>query len=144
MRDFLKVFEQIIVLALIVMMAFVLLMTTIDLGWLIVKDLIEPPVLLLDVDQLLDIFGFFLLVLIGIELLGTIKVYFDEKVLHVQVVLEVAMIAIARKIIILDVKELSSLTLIGIASIVIALAIAFYLVKQIFPLHSKSPPKRKD
>ncbi|ADE14853.1 conserved hypothetical protein [Nitrosococcus halophilus Nc 4] len=144
MRDFLKVFEQIIVLALIVMMAFVLLMTTIDLGWLIVKDLIAPPVLLLDVDQLLDIFGFFLLVLIGIELLETIKVYFDEKVLHVQVVLEVAMIAIARKIIILDVKELSSLTLIGIAAIVIALAVAFYLIKRIFPLHSRSPPKRKE
>ncbi|MCS7261300.1 MAG: phosphate-starvation-inducible PsiE family protein, partial [Anaerolineae bacterium] len=37
--------------------------------------------------------------------------------------------AIVRKVIILDVKELSSLTLIGIAAIIAALAGAYYLLK---------------
>ena len=40
------------------------------------------------------------------------------------------MIAIARKVIILDVKELPSLTLLGIAAIIITLAVAYWLVKR--------------
>ena len=56
----------------------------------------------------------FLLVLIGVELLETVKMYLAKKTVHVEVVFTVAMIAIARKVIILDVKELFSLTLIGI------------------------------
>ena len=44
--------------------------------------------------------GFFLLVLIGIELLETIKAYLLTNVIHVEIVLEVALIAIARKVII--------------------------------------------
>jgi uncharacterized membrane protein (DUF373 family) len=40
------------------------------------------------------------------------------------------MIAIARKVIILDVKELSSLTLIGIGAIVLALSTGYYLLKR--------------
>ncbi|MDW8072136.1 MAG: phosphate-starvation-inducible PsiE family protein, partial [Anaerolineae bacterium] len=55
--------------------------------------------------------------------------YFQEHVIHAELVLEVAIIAIVRKVIILDVKELSSLTLIGIAAIIAALAGAYYLLK---------------
>lgn len=40
------------------------------------------------------------------------------------------MIVIARKVITLDVKDLSSLTLVGIAAIVVALAGVFYFVKR--------------
>jgi uncharacterized membrane protein (DUF373 family) len=58
--------------ALMVMMAIVLGFATIDLAWLIVKDVIQPPLFLLSIDQLLEIFGLFMLVLIGIELLETI------------------------------------------------------------------------
>jgi uncharacterized membrane protein (DUF373 family) len=79
---------------------------------------------------LLDIFGYFLLILIGVELLETIKAYLSEHVVHVEIVLEVALVAIARKVIILDVKELPSLTLIGIAAVIVALAAAYYLEKR--------------
>lgn len=122
--------ERVIVIALIIMMISVLFLTTADLGWMIVQDIASPPLFLLEVEELLDIFGFFLLVLIGVELLETIKAYFDEHVVHAEVVLEVAMIAIARKVITLDVKALPSLTLVGIAAIVVALAVAFYFVKR--------------
>lgn len=39
------------------------------------------------------------------------------------------MIAIARKVIILDIKEVSSLTMLGIAAIILALSIGYYLSK---------------
>ena len=83
---------------------------------------------LLDIDELLDLFGVFLLVLIGVELLETVKMYLIQKTVHVEVVFTVAMIAIARKVIILDVKVLSSLTLIGIGAIIIALSVGHYLL----------------
>ena len=98
------------------------------MGWLIIKDIITPPVILLDIDELLDVFGMFLLVLIGVELLETVKMYLTKKMVHVEVVFTVAMIAIARKVIILDIKEVPSLTLIGIGTIIIALSAGYYLL----------------
>jgi uncharacterized membrane protein (DUF373 family) len=131
MFNILKRFEKLMIQALMVMMAIVLAFATIDLGWLIVKDLLESPVLLLSVEQLLDIFGLFMLVVIGIELLETImKTYVTQGQPHYEVVLSVAIIAIARKVIILDLKEVDSLSLIGIASIVVALTAGYFLMKR--------------
>ena len=56
-------------------------------------------------NELLNIFGIFLLVLVGIELVYTLKTYLTENALHVEVVLMAALIAIGRKVIILDVIE---------------------------------------
>jgi uncharacterized membrane protein (DUF373 family) len=131
MLNLLKKFEQVIISTLIGLMVVVVLLSTIELGWLIVKDILTPPIILLEIDELLDVFGFFLLVLIGLELLETIRAYLTEHVIHAEIVLEVALIAIARKVIILDVKELPSLTLIGIAAIIVALAGAYYVIRRL-------------
>ena len=130
MLDVLRKLERVVLVALVFMMGLVVFLSTLELGWILIQDIVTPPVVLLDIDELLDVFGFFLLVLIGIELLETIKAYFVEHVIHAEVVIEVAMIAIARKVIILDVKELPSLTLLGIAAIIITLAVAYWLVKR--------------
>jgi len=126
---YLEKIEKVIVLSLLVMMVAVVLLSTIELGWLIIKDISTPPIFILEIDELLDIFGMFLLVLIGVELLETVKMYLTKKTVHVEVVFSVAMIAIARKVIILDVKELSSLTLVGIGTIIIALSAGYYFLK---------------
>jgi uncharacterized membrane protein (DUF373 family) len=127
----LKKYEKFMIQALMVMMAIVLGLATLDLGWLIIKDITHPPYFLLDVNQLLDIFGLFMLVVIGIELLETImKTYITQGQPHYEVVLSVAIIAIARKVIILDLKEVDSLSLIGIASIIIALTVGYFLMKR--------------
>ena len=83
-----------------------------------------------EIDELLEIFGFFLLVLIGIELLETIKAYLATNVIHVEIVLEVALIAIARKVIILDIDKYESLTLVGIAALISAVSLAFLVIKR--------------
>ena len=138
MQAFLKKFEHIIVVSLITMMVIVVVLATIELGWLIIRDIITPPIILLEIDELLEIFGFFLLVLIGIELLETIKAYLMTHVVHVEIVLEVALIAIARKVIILDIKKYESLTLVGIAALISAVALAFFVIKR----HAKQREKR--
>ena len=123
-------FEQVIVVSLIAMMVIVVVLATIELGWIIIRDIITHPIILLEIDELLEIFGFFLLVLIGIELLETIKAYLATNVIHVEIVLEVALIAIARKVIILDIDKYESLTLVGIAALISAVALAFFVIKR--------------
>jgi len=127
----LKKFEKIMIQALMIMMAIVLGLATLDLGWLIYQDVSNPPYAILSVAELLDIFGLFMLVLIGIELLETImKTYITQDQPHYEVVLSVAIIAIARKVIILDVKEVDSLSLMGIAFIIFALTAGYFLMKK--------------
>ena len=112
MLPFIKSFEKIIIRVLVALMALVLLLSTVELAWVIVKDIITPPILILEIDELMEIFGLFMLVLIGLELLDTIaKTYMGESTDHAQIVMAVAIIAIARKVIILDVKDLSGLGL---------------------------------
>ena len=127
----LKKFEKTVIISLIVMMVLVVLISTIELAVLIIKDIIEPPRFWLGIDQLFEIFGFFLLLLIGVELLETIKAYLSEHVVHSEIVLEVALIAISRKVITLDVKEYDPLTLLGIAALIVTIAIAYYFIKKV-------------
>lgn len=123
-------FEHVIVLALVVMIMLVIALSTIDLGWIIIEDIVTPPIVLLGIDELLEIFGFLLLILIGIELLETIKVYLQTYSIRLDIVLEVALIAIARKIIVLDLEQYDGLSVIGIATLVVSLAIANHFARR--------------
>ena len=78
-----RIIEKGIVYSLIVMMAIVLILATIELGYCLIRAILASDYLLLDMDGLMDLFAAFLLVLIGIELLDTIKVYLKESVVHV-------------------------------------------------------------
>ena len=138
MRDYLKYVEKLVVVALIAMMCVVVVVSTVELGWIIVQDLITPPILFFEIDELLEIFGFFLLIVIGIELLETIRSYLDDHVVHVEIVLEVALIAIARKVIVLDLKDYSSVTILGIAALILALGVAHFL------RHRTRRPRRRN
>lgn len=131
MLNLMKQFEKHIIQILMVMMALVLALATLDLGWLIVKDLMEQPYFMLSIEQLLDIFGLFMLVLIGLELLETVmKTYQSPGKSHYEVVLSVAIIAISRKVIILDLNETDGLSLLGLAATIVALTLGYFLIKQ--------------
>jgi len=125
-----KTFERIVVRMMIAMMMIVVAMSTVELAWIVVKDIVEPPILLLEVDELLEIFGFFLLVLIGVELLEIIKAYQKDQAVHLGIVLEVALIAIARKVIILNVSQYDGVSVLAVAALIVALAIAWALEKR--------------
>lgn len=83
------------------------------------------------------IFGGFLSVLIGIELLHTIKMYLKEDVVHVEIVLLVALIGISRHIIDLDITHLEPLTLFGISALIIALSTGYLLIKKGMKIKNK-------
>jgi len=58
MLELLKKFEKAVTVTLVVLMAVVLLLATIELGWIIIKDIINlRRSFLLEIEELLDIFG---------------------------------------------------------------------------------------
>lgn len=130
LQQLLRRFEHVIVVVLIATMAVVVGIAALELVWLVLKDIFSPPVLWLDVNELLDIFSFVLLILIGIELMETVKGYLKDNVIHVEIVLEVALIAIARKVIVLDPEKYGALTLFALAALILALALGFFLERR--------------
>ena len=128
MIDYLKKFERIVTGMLIMMLAVVIVLALLELGWLLIQDILKPPLFILAVKDLLEIFGFFLLVLIGLELLETITCYYVEGRIELKVIFTVALIALGRKIIILDLDKYSGLTLIGIGAIILALVAGYFVV----------------
>jgi uncharacterized membrane protein (DUF373 family) len=136
-------FTRAIILALIVMMMITVVLATVELLIILVVELLKPPKYLLGIDNLFEIFGFFLMILIGLELLESIRTYLADNLLHVEVVFLVAMIAIARKVIILEVNHLDPLVLVGIATIILALALGYYYVKKGIKSNSASHAVRE-
>jgi uncharacterized membrane protein (DUF373 family) len=122
--------QKLVVSVLAGMLVVVVLLSTMHLGVLIAQEVWAPPRFLVRVQGLLEIVGYFLLVLIGVELLETLKAYLRKDVIHVRVVLEVALIAMARKVITEEPNTVSSLTLFAIAALILALGIAFYFERQ--------------
>ncbi len=135
-------YERLIYGALIVMLMVVLTFATLELAWTLLSDLINPPVLLLENHELVSVLGVFLLVLIGVELLDTILAYFRENTLHVEIVILLALIAISRKVILLDPAQTQPLELVGSGVIVLGLAGAYYLVKNAMAVRAADEEKR--
>ncbi|ESP62481.1 hypothetical protein SMITH_484 [Smithella sp. ME-1] len=125
-----KIIQNVIIYSLIVLMTAVLVLATVELGYLIIRYVIESDSAFVNLNQLMELFGVFMLVLIGIELLDTIKVYLKENVMHVEVVVLVAIIAVARKVVVLKIEEIDGLKIIGVAFIIVALAVAYYFIKK--------------
>ncbi|MGM0621163.1 MAG: phosphate-starvation-inducible PsiE family protein [Bacteroidota bacterium] len=130
MKKITRLIEKSIIHILIGMMSIILILATIELGYYLVRNIVFSEYLLVDLDDLMDLFGVFLLVLIGIELLDTIKVYLKQNQVHVEVIVLVAIIALARKIVVLKIEEMSGEVIIGIGVLIVALAIAYYLIKK--------------
>jgi uncharacterized membrane protein (DUF373 family) len=134
MIEIVNKFEKIVYALLMGLLMLVLIASLVELVWYIFLSLTNPPILLLESHELIAVLGAFLLVLIGVELLDTIKAYFSENTIHVEIVVLLAIIAIARKVILLDPSTVSGIEfgieLIGIGVIVICLAGGYYLIKR--------------
>ncbi len=71
-----------------------------------------------------------LMIILGLELLETLRVYFTHHRVRLEIILVVAIIAVARHIINLDVEHLSGASLAGIAALIAGLTGGYYLVRR--------------
>jgi uncharacterized membrane protein (DUF373 family) len=71
-----------------------------------------------------------MLVLIAVEIFINIRLYLGSNIIPVELVIATALMAVARKVIELDLKLVSSEQIIGLALVTLALGISYWLVKQ--------------
>jgi uncharacterized membrane protein (DUF373 family) len=125
---FIKGFERAVAFALLVLLVVVVSLATAELAGLVFRDLRLATTTLLESEQMLELFGSFLLVLVGMELLTSLKEYVRHGAVRAEVVLEVALIALAQKVIILNPRA-DPLDQFGLAALIVALAGAFWWVR---------------
>lgn len=129
MIDSIKTFHRIMYLVLLILLGIVLVVSVINLGITVFWSLVDDGGFILESYEIIQIFGYFLLVLIGIEFFESILTYLRDHVIHVEVIVMVAMTAVARKVILLD-SEVSDMHLIGLGFLILSLGIAYYLIRK--------------
>ncbi|MBW4583337.1 MAG: phosphate-starvation-inducible PsiE family protein [Tildeniella nuda ZEHNDER 1965/U140] len=124
----LRSFEGVISKLLSIAMVFVILIAVYDLADYLVTDVFSEPQERFST-TLFTIFGLFLNILIALEILENITAYLKNHVIQVELVIVTSLVAVSRKIIILDLQKTAGLDLIALAAAVLSLSISYWLVR---------------
>jgi uncharacterized membrane protein (DUF373 family) len=119
-----------------VVMVAVILVAVGDLIILLVRELFSSPLGFFN-KTLFKVFGIFLNILIALELLENITAYLRKDVVLVELVIVTYLIAIARKIIILDFEKTTGAEIIGLAIAILTLSISYWII------HCTNPRKQE-
>ena len=126
--------EHAVVILLIVLLVLVVCVALVDLYFLFVTRigdrLTEVRTAAAFQEALQNAFGGVLMVLLGLELLETMRVYFKEHRVRVEVILLVAIIATGRHIIQIEPHGADPLLLFGLATLMLALSASYFLLKR--------------
>lgn len=113
-----------------VLMVVVIALGVFNIGWLLYEKFMATPQYVLTISDVLAMFGAFMAVLIAMEIFVNITIYLRDDIIHVRIVIATALMAIARKVIILDFKTTSPEYLLGMAAIILALGVVYWLVSR--------------
>ena len=130
MEKLFNIVEKYIAVGLFGIMAVIVISATIEVAYVVASNLFEPPGFFIGVEDLFQVFGLFLMVLIGLELLSSIRFYLKDHSIHAELMLLIALTAVTRKVVILDAKELDPMTIFAIGFLIMALAVGFFLVSR--------------
>lgn len=127
----LKVLHAVIHLAvrvLAILMTLVILWGVADVVYVLYQRLVAEPFMLLTVTDILAVFGSFMAVLIAIEIFINITVYIKRDALPIKMVIATALMAVARKVIMLDFKDLDWPYIVAIGAVILALGLTYWLI----------------
>jgi uncharacterized membrane protein (DUF373 family) len=110
-----------------VLMVLVIWWGVADVAYVLYERISSHPYYLLNISDILATFGAFMAVLIAIEIFINIVSYLRDNVIHIKIVLATAFMAVARKVIVLDYKEVSADYVFATAALMVALALAYWL-----------------
>ncbi|MDH5699677.1 MAG: BLUF domain-containing protein [Nitrospirota bacterium] len=113
-----------------VLMVFTILWGVVDVVYIIYQKLISPSFTTFTIRDIVSTFGAFLAVLIAIEIFINITLYIRKDVIHIKLVVATALMAIARKVIIFDFKEITPPYVFATAAVVLALGITYWLIER--------------
>jgi uncharacterized membrane protein (DUF373 family) len=130
----LTIVERVVVITMIVLLVLVLLVAVVELWGLFVSRTGERLGDIATAQDFQDIlqnaFGGILVVFVGLELLETMRAYFADHHVRVEVIIFVAIIATGRHIIGLDVHHTEPMTFIGLSTLMLALSGSYFLMKR--------------
>lgn len=134
---FLHVLENVEVLVsklLSIAMILVILISVYDLTIFLFREFLLPELVSPDFGRfgvsLFKIFGLFLNVLIALEILENITAYLKKHVVQVELVIVTSLIAVARKIIILDLEQKGPADLAALAFAILAISASYWLIRR--------------
>lgn len=129
-------------------MVIVLLWSVVDVIILIFIKAKDSHFFITDMDEILTIFGAFLIVLIAIEIFLNIILYLKKDMGHLKLVIATALMAVARKVIILDYDVVTYSHMMGMGVLILALGLAYWFIGrtpsstlQLASLTEEIPPK---
>ncbi len=128
--DIFEIAERYTAIALLVLMGIVVIAGTAEVAYEIVTGLIQPPGFFLGVTELLDTFGLFLMVLIGLELMATMHMYVTDHIIHVEMMFLVALTAVTRKVVVLDTVKTEPLLVFALGFLILALSGGYFLLRK--------------
>jgi uncharacterized membrane protein (DUF373 family) len=116
----------------------VLLMATISFGaalvaWSLIDYLHNIRELALEPKALFEVFGLIVAVLVGVELLKILRHLLVAHEVNTALVVQTALMALCNKVITLNLSDVSWTTLVGVASLILALAAAMVAVGRLRP-----------
>ncbi|WP_051676863.1 phosphate-starvation-inducible PsiE family protein [Maridesulfovibrio frigidus] len=111
-----------------ILMTLVIIWGTLDVVWVLYQRMMTPPVFLLSINDILSTFGAFMAVLIAIEIFANIVIYLEYRMIHLKLVVATALMAAARKVIVLDFKVHDPGVIIALAAIIISLGACYWLI----------------
>jgi uncharacterized membrane protein (DUF373 family) len=112
-----------------ILMTVLILVGTIDVGWTLINKMLNAePMFMLSISDILATFGAFMAVLIAIEIFINITMYLRGDVIHLKIVMATAIMAIARKIIILDFKQTEAPFVFATAAVILAASVGYWLL----------------
>jgi uncharacterized membrane protein (DUF373 family) len=134
MERFMRLFERGIIYAAQALLMLVIIAALLQLWYLFAVALRERLVDINTIPMLTEAvqraFSGVLLIVLGLELLETLRVYFTHHRVRLEIILVVAIIAVGRHVINLDFERLSGAMVAGIAALVVALTGGYYLVRK--------------
>lgn len=126
--------------ALAILMTLLILIGTVDVGWTLYDKLMKAePRFVLQISDILATFGAFMAVLIAIEIFINITMYLRDDVIHVRIVMATAIMAIARKVIIMDFKQMDPVFVWATAVVILATSAGYWLLCKCEPPKTATP-----
>ncbi|MFZ1234119.1 MAG: phosphate-starvation-inducible PsiE family protein [Thiofilum sp.] len=126
--SFLHRIIRVAVKILAVIMMFVILWGIGDVVYVLYQRLMAPPKYLLEISDIFQTFGAFMAVMIAIEIFINIRLYLGTNVIPVQLVVATALMAVARKLIVLDSEKATPEYILSISAAAFALGITYWLM----------------
>jgi len=137
MQHYLSILQKSIIYFLLIIISILLVVAILDVITQLYNGIMVNSITEFIKTQFTQLIGLFLTILIGVELLEAIKAFLKEEMVHVEIVVLVAIIAISRKVIVWEISSIGYMDLIALALMLLALAATYWVIKICYKKHDK-------